>query len=93
MTNRDPKAFAAELEADGWTVETKTLDPGAENTEHTHDQDVRGLVIEGLFGIDCQGARRDYAAGETFALAAGAPHREVIGPEGATVVLAKRAPR
>ncbi len=92
MTDPDPKVFAAELEADGWAVETKSLDPGAENTEHTHDADVRGLVIEGLFGIDCRGTRRDYAAGETFTLAAGEPHREVIGPEGATVVLGKRPP-
>ena len=46
----DQAAFEAKLAAAGYTqIETKALDPRPANTEHAHDHDIRGLVLDGIF--------------------------------------------
>jgi len=49
MTQAD---LEAQLKSDGYThLEAKTLDPRPSNTEHAHDYDIRGLVLDG--GLYC----------------------------------------
>ena len=45
--------FEAELKSAGFTeIESKTLDPRPVNHGHTHDYDIRGLVLSGVFIVN-----------------------------------------
>ena len=61
--------------------------------EHSHPFDADAVVTAGEMWLTQAGATRHLKAGDTFQLAAGAPHSERYGPEGATYWLARRHPR
>lgn len=84
-------AFEAELRSAGYTqIETKSLDPKPTNTQHAHDYDTRGLVLDGIF-IVAQGDQPVlYRAGEVFAVPAGKRHAEEIGPPGAPILVGRK---
>jgi hypothetical protein len=43
----------AELKSSGYTeIESKSLDPRPVNHGHTHDYDIRGLVLSGIFIVN-----------------------------------------
>lgn len=84
--------FAATLEREGFVeIETKTLDPRPANHGHVHDCIVRGMVLAGEFIVACgEETPRAYHTGEIFEVAAGTPHTEEIGQEGATIVVGRK---
>ena len=83
-------AFEAELKAKGFVeIESKSIDPRPVNHGHTHDYDIRGLVIDGVFIVD-QGDRPvTYRAGDIFNVPAGRSHTEEIGAPGAKIVVGR----
>lgn len=84
-------AFKAELAASGFTeIETRTIDPRPANVAHGHDHDIRGLVLDGLFIVWCDGRPVSHQPGEMFSVAAGIAHAEEIGPAGARIVIGRR---
>ncbi|MBV8393712.1 MAG: cupin domain-containing protein [Alphaproteobacteria bacterium] len=86
----DTKSFEAELKREGYEVATSTT-PGAKvNPEHTHPFDVKGLVLEGVFTLTCDGKTDSYQPGEVFTMARNSPHYESYGPEGAVVLVGRR---
>lgn len=87
----DQSAFEAELKSAGYTeIETKVIEPRPVNEQHTHDYEIRGLVLDGIF-IVTQGERATtYRPGEVFIVAAGKPHTEAIGPQGASILYGRR---
>jgi quercetin dioxygenase-like cupin family protein len=71
-------------------VTTGTMEAGCLRAEHSHDYDVKALVLSGEITLTCAGAPRTYRAGEEFAMAAGLPHAEAVGPAGVEYVFGKR---
>lgn len=86
----DQEQFAARVQAEGYGIVTREVEPGFALPEHHHDWDAKGLVLGGSFTIGYGGESRTYAVGEVFALAKGTPHTESAGPEGARLVVARR---
>jgi quercetin dioxygenase-like cupin family protein len=72
------------------TVLVREWQPGQVVDEHTHPFDVSALVVRGEFVLSCGGVDRPLRAGDRFELAAGEPHTERYGPEGATFWAARR---
>jgi quercetin dioxygenase-like cupin family protein len=67
--------------------------PDLVQAEHTHPFAVQVRVVRGAFWLDCAGQTRHVPAGSGFELAAGVPHSERYGPDGATFWVARRNPR
>lgn len=82
--------FEAAALRDGYEVAESSLEPLFHNPEHTHDFDVRALVLEGEFTLTFGTDRRTYRAGDTFAFHRGRPHAEDVGPEGVRYVVGRR---
>ena len=87
----DRAVFDAELGSAGYTqIETKGLDPKPANTEHAHDYDIRGLVLEGIFIVKRNDQPTTYRAGDIFDVPAGTKHSEEIGPDGARILVGRK---
>jgi quercetin dioxygenase-like cupin family protein len=85
--------FEAELKAKGFVeTESKALDPRPVNHGHTHDYDISGLVLSGVFIVNQGEAPVTYRAGDIFFVPAGRSHTEEIGGEGARILVGKRLP-
>jgi quercetin dioxygenase-like cupin family protein len=83
--------FEVELKSSGYTqIEIKSLDPRPANSEHAHDYDIRGLVLDGLFTVRQEGRAESYRPGEIFAVPANRKHSEEIGSEGARVIVGRK---
>lgn len=83
--------FEAELKSGGFTeIESRSLDPRPVNHGHTHDYDIRGLVIDGVFIVNQGEAAVTYRAGDIFFVAAGRSHTEEIGGDGARIVVGRK---
>lgn len=87
----DEDTFAAAVAAEGYKVVARDVAPNAALDEHDHAWDTKGLVAAGAFTIAAGGTSRTYGAGEVFELGAGVPHTEGAGPEGARLVVGRRA--
>lgn len=87
----DAQAFEAGLRQDGYDeILTRDAQPGSGLDEHTHDWDVRAMVLNGEFFVQCADGRTVCRPGDTFELAAGVEHSEGAGPEGATLLIGRR---
>jgi quercetin dioxygenase-like cupin family protein len=87
----DQHAFEAELSRGGYTeIETKMIEPRPANAAHAHDYVVRGLVLDGIFIVTEDDKPTTYLAGDIFQVAAGQPHTEAIGPQGARVLVGRK---
>jgi quercetin dioxygenase-like cupin family protein len=73
-----------------YEIESKALDPRPVNSGHTHDYDIRGLVLSGIFIVNQGDAPVTYRVGEIFAVPAGRKHTEEIGADGARIVVGKK---
>ena len=87
----DQAAFEAQLRQDGFEVEVKQVPGGIRNDPHTHDFEVRALVLDGEITLTCGGTRTTYRTGEVFTMAAGMPHSEEI-PAPYRFVVGRRHP-
>jgi quercetin dioxygenase-like cupin family protein len=64
--------------------------PGTVLETHTHPFTADALVVQGEMWLGEEGGERRLVAGDTFHLAAGTPHTERYGSEGATYWVARR---
>ena len=62
------------------------------NEDHAHDFTAKGLVLEGSVRISSADSEQICAPGDTFFMLAGTPHAEVVGPDGAKLLIGKRQP-
>ncbi len=60
--------------------------------EHSHSFEAFALITEGEFTLQVDGVATRYGVGETFHLAAGQPHHEWSGPQGARYLSARKEP-
>ena len=83
--------FEQQLKSDGYSqIETKDYVERPANEAHGHDFAVRGLVLEGAFTVIQSNQSVTYRPGEVFTVAAGIPHSEEVGPQGARVLVGRR---
>ena len=87
----DEQAFEAALRRDGFSeVVRRAVPPDAGLPEHSHDWEVRGLVLAGRFRVEGGARLQDCGPGEVFILPAAAPHTEAAGAEGAELLIGRK---
>ena len=88
----DEKAFRAAREAEGYTqFAVVEWEPGRVNETHTHDFTASAFLLDGRITVEtADESTTCRAAGDTFTLGAGIPHREVVGPDGVKFLVARK---
>ncbi|MEN9726591.1 MAG: hypothetical protein RL434_957 [Pseudomonadota bacterium] len=66
---------------------------GRDSGTHAHDFDAHGLVVAGSFTLSTPEGIRVLAVGDSFALAAGIPHSEKVGPQDTRLLAARILPQ
>ena len=85
--------FEAVLRRDGYEIVNRDMAPNSVNAGHVHDFNARVMVVAGTMTVERDGARRAYQSGESFEMPHGCRHAEIAGPDGATYIAGRRAPR
>jgi quercetin dioxygenase-like cupin family protein len=87
----DVEVFKQQLGELGFTeVLTRTWGPNQFVDTHTHDFEVRALVLEGEFVLGCDGQDKLLRPGDVFTLAPRRPHTERYGPQGAVYLVGRK---
>ena len=86
----DRDAFVSALRAEGFTELVLVTRDAGELGTHTHPFEAKALILAGEIHIRAGGAERVYRRGDTFHLAANAPHTERYGPQGVQYLVARR---
>ena len=90
----DATGFEARLRQEGYPeIRTNQMPPNCHNAEHSHPFDVLALVLEGDITLTVEGNARIYRAGDEFAMRAGCPHAEDVGPSGVKYLVGRRPVR
>jgi quercetin dioxygenase-like cupin family protein len=89
----DPEVFKRELSELGFTeVLTRTWAANQFVDMHTHNFEVRALVLEGEFVLGCDGKEQLLRPGDIFTLDRNRPHTERYGPQGAIFLAGRKHP-
>jgi quercetin dioxygenase-like cupin family protein len=83
--------FEAELERAGYEIRQGGVEPNEHREPHTHDFDVRFLVLEGSITLLLGNDRRAYGPGDTGDVPAGTAHEEHTGADGVRYLIGRRA--
>jgi quercetin dioxygenase-like cupin family protein len=87
----DAEDFKRELGELGFTEVLTRVWPANQFIDtHTHDFEVRALVLEGQFVLGCDGKEQLLCAGDIFTLDVKRPHTERYGPQGATYLVGRK---
>jgi quercetin dioxygenase-like cupin family protein len=86
----DTAAFEASLKSSGYEVGTSRGTPGKVTQPHSHDFDVRALVLSGELTLTTEGTSRTYRGGDIFEMPAGCVHSEQYGPDGSESLVGRR---
>jgi quercetin dioxygenase-like cupin family protein len=62
------------------------LEPNAAVSQHRHENEQIGLVLQGSMTFTIGGEKRQIGPGDTYEIPSNTPHDAVAGPEGCTVV-------
>jgi quercetin dioxygenase-like cupin family protein len=89
----DWETFETELRQEGYQCRLAEMAPGTANAAHAHSFDAKLLILDGAMTIVCDGERRTYTPGESFAMPAGREHEEHVGPEGVRYIAGRRSAR
>ena len=93
MTQPNFIAFESAARAQGFdAVLERVWAPDQVVGTHSHPFAVQALVVAGEFWLGCKGHTRHLQAGDRFEMAAGEPHDERYGPQGATFWVARQHP-
>ncbi len=88
----DFHAFAESMTSHGYDeVVERVWEPLATAAEHTHPFAAKALVVKGEMWLTVNGRTQHLLPGGRFELAAGQPHAQRYGSEGATYWVARRA--
>ena len=89
----DTESFKSALLQGGYDdIEIRSMAANLFNEQHTHDFDVRALMLEGELKLSWSGKNHTYRSGEIFVMEAGCPHIEQCGPVGARYLVGRRHP-
>lgn len=85
------ESFRNALIADGYAdIELRTMPAGTFNDRHSHDFDVRALMLEGELLLSWEGREHCFRPGEVFTMEAGCMHVERFGAAGARYLVGRR---
>jgi quercetin dioxygenase-like cupin family protein len=83
--------FEAGLRRDGFQeIVEGRMEPNQARPVHHHTWETRGMVLEGVFRLTCEGSEQAHLPGEIFTMAADREHTEASGPEGAAFVVGRK---
>ena len=68
------------------TLAIVDLEPGAAVTEHHHENEQLGFILQGSMVFTVGGEKRELRAGDTYEIPSNVPHDAVAGSEGCTAV-------
>ena len=86
----DTAAFEASLKNAGYEIGTSKGASSKVTQPHSHDFDVRALVLSGELTLTTDGTSRTYRVGDIFEMPAGCVHSEQYGPDGSESVVGRR---
>lgn len=86
----DRDAFVSALTAEGFAAFVLVRRDAGELDEHTHPFEAKALILSGEIHIRTGSVERVYRPGDTFHLAANAPHTERYGPQGVQYLVGRR---
>ena len=87
----DTSVFETSLKNAGYEIARSTGPANKVTPPHSHDYDVRALLLSGELTLTTDGVSRTYRAGEVFEMAAGCVHSEQHGPDGSESLVGRRA--
>lgn len=88
----DEHEFRERLARDGFDkVGVVEWEAGKASKRHVHEFDVSGMLLEGSMTVDTEAAAMACQPGDTFEVAANTPHTEMVGADGARVLIGRRA--
>ena len=83
--------FKQQVKAQGYdAAEVVEIDPNLNNESHSHEFSASLLVLNGEFTLVTEAGAKTHLPGDVCSLAAGTPHSEKSGADGATVLIAKK---
>jgi quercetin dioxygenase-like cupin family protein len=89
----DEATFRAKLAAEGFPEpQLVEKSPADMPSEHAHDFTATALILAGEFSVVTRDGTTTCRAGDTFTLAAGVPHYERYGAEGARFLISRKTP-
>ena len=86
----DRETFIRTLAEEGFAEPVLVTREHGEMDEHTHPFEAKGLIVAGEMTIRAGGEERLYRVGDVFHLAAGLPHVEQYGPQGAQYLAGRK---
>ena len=87
----DRANFKAALEGDGYEeITTTTTLHERHNPEHTHDYDVRGMVLQGSFTLTMDGRTTTLRPGDIYTMFRDCRHSESCGREGVVTLSGRK---
>jgi quercetin dioxygenase-like cupin family protein len=69
------------------------LEPGAVASEHSHENEQLGIVLQGTITFRVGDDERELGPGETWCIPGNTPHEATAGPEGTVVIDVFSPPR
>lgn len=85
------ETFRAQLLHDGYDdIALRDVTANTFNERHSHEFDVRALMLDGELTLVWDGNERTYRPGEIFVMEAGCQHVERFGPDGARYLVGRR---
>jgi mannose-6-phosphate isomerase-like protein (cupin superfamily) len=86
------EAFESDLRRDGFTVTYGGQKPNTVFEPHTHgDDELRIMVLAGAVTVVRGNAAETFRAGQHCVVEAGCLHSDIIGPDGASYIIGRRA--
>jgi quercetin dioxygenase-like cupin family protein len=86
----DRATFESSLKTDGYEPVERRMEANQFNPEHAHEFDARVMVLDGEMTISRGGKPQVFRAGDVCEIAAGTPHTEKSGPNGASYLAGRR---
>lgn len=86
----DRATFEQGLKADGYEPVERRMDANSFNPEHVHEFDARVMLLDGEMTITRPTGAQTFHPGDICELAAGTPHSEQCGPNGALYLAGRR---
>ena len=86
----DRASFEQSLKADGYEPVERQMNANELNPEHSHEFDARVLLLDGEMTITRPGGAETFRPGDVCEIAAGTPHSEQCGPNGARYLAGRR---
>ncbi len=88
----DESTFRTRLQCEGYQkIGVVEWEPGKVSDSHMHEFDAYGMLLEGRLTVTTAAATMACRPGETFTVPANTPHTETVGPDGARVLIGRRA--